>query len=92
MLNALRYNPEILATTARQVVLQASDIMHKVKAKIQQARNNKLSTELLRVETVNEVFDYIKKVADAKGMELLKKTLTYTKRNNHISIYQMKMC
>jgi hypothetical protein len=39
MLNALRYNPAILATAAHQIVLNPSDIIHKVKATIQQAQN-----------------------------------------------------
>ncbi len=34
MLKALRYNPAILATAAHQIVLQTSDIIHKVKATI----------------------------------------------------------
>jgi hypothetical protein len=40
MLNTPRYNPAILATAAHQVVVQTSDIIHKVKAMIQQAQNN----------------------------------------------------
>jgi hypothetical protein len=38
MLNTLRYNPAILATLAYQVVVQTSDIIHKVKATIQQVQ------------------------------------------------------
>jgi hypothetical protein len=48
MLNAQRYNPAILATAAHLVVVQTSNIIHKVKATIQQAQNNRLSTELSR--------------------------------------------
>jgi hypothetical protein len=50
-LNALLYDLAILAKAAHQVVLQSSDIMHKVKAKIQQAHNDRLSSELLGGET-----------------------------------------
>jgi hypothetical protein len=32
LLNALCYNPAILATAAHQIVLKTSDIIHKVKA------------------------------------------------------------
>jgi hypothetical protein len=38
MLNVLKYNPVILATAAHQIVLQTSDIIHKVKATISQAK------------------------------------------------------
>jgi hypothetical protein len=58
MLNALRYNPAILATAAHQVVVQTLGTIHKVKATIQQAQNDRLSTELLKGETVNKIFDY----------------------------------
>jgi hypothetical protein len=34
MLNAAKYKPAILATAAHQVVLQISDMIHKVKATI----------------------------------------------------------
>jgi hypothetical protein len=34
MLNTLKYNPAILATAAHQVVVQTSDMIHKVKATI----------------------------------------------------------
>ncbi len=67
MLNALRYNPAILATAADQIVLQASDIIHKVKTTIQEAQNNRLSTELLRGETVNKVVTLSKQVHDKRS-------------------------
>jgi hypothetical protein len=38
----------IMASAVHQIVLQTSDIIHKVNATIQQAQNNRLSTELLR--------------------------------------------
>jgi hypothetical protein len=87
MLNALRYNPAILATAAHQVVLQTLNIIHKVKATIQQTQNNRLSTKLLRGETVNKFFCYIIESAFAKGMDLLiKNPLIYTRQNCLISI------
>ncbi len=48
VLNALRYNPAMLASASHQIMLKSSDIIHKVKSTIQQVQNNKLSTELLR--------------------------------------------
>jgi hypothetical protein len=60
MLKALRYNQAILVTAAHQILLQPSDIIHKVKATIQQAQNNRLSTDLLRGETKNKIYDFIK--------------------------------
>jgi hypothetical protein len=68
LFNSLRYNPAILATAAHQVVLQTADIIHKVKFTLQQVQNNRLSTELLRGETVNKIFNIIKKSASAKGL------------------------
>jgi hypothetical protein len=64
MLNPMKYNPAILTTAAHQIVLQTSDIIHKVKATIKQAQNNKLSP-------VNKIFDFIKTSASAKGLEAL---------------------
>ena len=71
ILNALRYNPAILATAAHQVVLKSSDIIHKVKATIQQAQNNRLSTELLRGDTINKIYDFVVSSASARGLEPL---------------------
>ena len=56
MLNALRYNPAILATAAHQIVLQTSEIIHTVKATILQPQNNWLLTEHLRKETINKIY------------------------------------
>jgi hypothetical protein len=39
-------------TAAFQIVVQTEDIMHKVKSTIRQAQNNRLSTELLRGDTI----------------------------------------
>jgi hypothetical protein len=48
-----------LATAAYQVVLQLSVFMHKVKATIQQAQNNKSSTDLFKGESVNKIFEFV---------------------------------
>jgi aspartate 1-decarboxylase len=62
----------ILATAAQQVVLQTAGIMHKVKSTIHQAQNNsRLSTELLRGDTVSKIFDFLTKSTSAKGLNLL---------------------
>ena len=71
MLNALQYNRAMLATAAHQVVLKSSDIIHKVKSTIQQAQNNRLSTELLRGDTINNIYDFVIKSANARGLEPL---------------------
>jgi hypothetical protein len=64
ILNALRYNPAVLATTANQVVIKSSEIIiHKVKATIQQAQNNRLPKKLLQGDTVNKTFEFIVKRA-----------------------------
>ncbi len=40
LLNALGFNPAILATAAHQIVLQTANVINKVKSTIQQAQNN----------------------------------------------------
>jgi hypothetical protein len=80
MLNVFRYNPAMLATAAHQVVLKSSDIFHKVKATIQQAKINRLSTELLRGDTINKICDFVVNSAGLRGLEpLIKISLTYIK-------------
>ena len=71
MLNALRYNPALLASAAQQVVLKSSDIIHKVKSTIQQAQNSRLSTELLRGDTINKIYSFVLKSASTRGLEPL---------------------
>jgi hypothetical protein len=63
VLNALRYNPAILAKAAHQVVIKLSETFHKVKANIQQVQNNRLSTELLKGDTINKIFKFIQNSA-----------------------------
>jgi hypothetical protein len=57
VLNALRYNPAILSTATHQAALKTANVIHKVKAKIQQVQNNRLLIELLKGE---QNFDFIK--------------------------------
>jgi hypothetical protein len=67
IINAVRYNPAILAKSDPQVVLQSSNIMHKVKAAIKQIWNKRLSTKLLR----GEIYDFMEEGAIARGLESL---------------------
>jgi hypothetical protein len=76
ILNALRYNPAILATATHQVVLQLS-------ATIQQTQNNRLSTDFLRGETVNIMFYFGQASGIAKGLEPL--------MNNLFDLYQIEV-
>jgi hypothetical protein len=61
----------MLATAAHQVVIKSSDTIHKVKAAIQQVQNNRLSTKLLRGDTIYKIFNFIQNSANRRGLESL---------------------
>ncbi len=61
----------MLATAAHQVVIKSSETIHKVKATIQQFQNNRLSTELLKEDTINKTFYFIQDWAIERGLEPL---------------------
>jgi hypothetical protein len=78
--NALRFDPAMLATAAQKVVIRSSHITHKVNATIKQAQANKLSTELLRGDTIYKIFDFVVQVLVALNL-YLEILLTYFKWN-----------
>jgi hypothetical protein len=59
----------MLAMAGKQDVIKSPDTIHKVKAAIQQVQNNRLSTELLRGDTINKIFDFIQNSANTRGLE-----------------------
>jgi hypothetical protein len=70
ILNALRYNPAMLATAAHKVVLKTADTILKVKATIQQVQINRLSSELLRGDIIDKIFKFIQNSAIDEGLNL----------------------
>jgi hypothetical protein len=64
-------------TAAHQVVFKTADVIHKVKAKIQQAQNSRLPTLFLRGDTVNNNFVFIRESASARGLDPLIKNPSY---------------
>jgi hypothetical protein len=64
----------MLAKAAHQLVIESSNIIHKVKSTIQQAHSNRLFTQLLKGDTINKIFEFIQKSASDGGLEpLIKK-------------------
>ena len=59
----------MLASAAHQIVGKSSYIIHKVEATIQQAQNNRLSTELLKSETINQIFNVVVTSASEMALE-----------------------
>ena len=70
-LEALRYNPALLASTANTLVFQTTDVARVVSATVQQAQMNRLSTDLLQGETINKMFNFLDTAAKQKGMQLM---------------------
>ena len=70
-LEALRYNPALLASAANSLVFQTTDVARIVSTTVQQAQMNRLSTDLLQGHTVNKMFNFLNTAAQQKGMQLM---------------------
>ena len=75
-LEALRHHPAILSTAANLLVFKTYDVSKKILATVEQAQNNKLSTQLLQGQTINKMFNFLEKAAASKGMQLMIKKAT----------------
>ena len=70
-LEALRYNPALIASAANSLVFQTTDVARIVSATVQQAQMNRLSTDLLQGRTINKMFQFLNTAAQQKGLQLL---------------------
>ena len=70
-LEALRYNPALIASAANSLVFQTTDVARIVSATVQQAQMNRLSTDLLQGSTINKMFQFLNTAAQQKGLQLL---------------------
>ena len=70
-LEALRYNPALITSSANVLIFQCWDIVNKVQSSVQQAQQNRLSTSLLEGKTINKMFKFVQTAAENQGMQLM---------------------
>ncbi len=91
-LEALRYNPALLASAANSLVFQATDVARVVSATVQQAQMNRLSTDVLQGQTINKMFDFLNTAAQQKGMQLLIKKSVDLHQFQRVSQTDLQAC
>ena len=70
-LEALRYNPAMLASAANLLIFQTKLVEEKIQSTIQEAQNNRLSTQLLEGHTINKMFNFLTEKAKQSSMNLM---------------------
>ena len=84
-LEALKYSPALLALAANTLVFQTTDIARIESATVQQAQMNTISTDLLKGDTINKMFNFLDEAAKEKGIQFLIKKWTYFRWSYHTS-------